>query len=250
LTGTWDSPLDLQNKGGGINYPREYLCFSALLIGCNLVSERYTKGKLDFFVDKYLEVSNSTGEASNCENIWLLSTKETKLRNNFVSPTSSTSSFTKLVPAVTIMAEKEKSSNTSSSSFSIDQANIYDQLGKETIVQLSTTFYNKVYKDQDAWFRGLFKSPIEEAIQDQCEFFIQRLGGPPLYSQRKGHPALRARHARFKITKEAADRWLKYMREALAEVVKDDVTRTRLDEFFTHVAYFLQNINEDGTRLY
>jgi len=146
------------------------------------------------------------------------------------------------------MAEKEKSA--SNSSFRIDQSNIYDQLGKDIIVKLSTTFYTKVYKDQDAWFRGLFKSPIENAIQDQSEFFIQRLGGPPLYSERKGHPALRARHARFKITKEAADRWLKYMREALAEVIKDDVTRTKLDEFFTHVAYFLQNIDADGARMY
>jgi len=61
---------------------------------------------------------------------------------------------------------------------------------------------------------------------------------------------LRARHARFKITKEAADRWLKYMREALAEVIKDDVTRTKLDEVFTDVAYFLQNIDADGARMY
>jgi hypothetical protein len=28
--------------------------------------------------------------------------------------------------------------------------------------------------------------PKEEAIQNQYEFFIQRMGGPPLYSQRKG----------------------------------------------------------------
>lgn len=34
------------------------------------------------------------------------------------------------------------------------------------------------------------------------QFFIQRWGGPPVYSQRKGEPALRARHAPFPITPE------------------------------------------------
>lgn len=29
-------------------------------------------------------------------------------------------------------------------------------------------------------------SKKEEAIQNQYEFFVQRMGGPPLYSQRKG----------------------------------------------------------------
>jgi len=39
------------------------------------------------------------------------------------------------------MAEKEKSA--SNSSFRIDQSNIYDQLGKDIIVKLSTTFLHQ-----------------------------------------------------------------------------------------------------------
>lgn len=62
-----------------------------------------------------------------------------------------------------------------------------DELGgQEIIIKISTAFYTRVYADPDEWFRGMFKSPIENAIKDQYEFFIQRFGGPPLYSQRKG----------------------------------------------------------------
>lgn len=46
---------------------------------------------------------------------------------------------------------------------------------------------NRVYDDDEEWFRSIFaNSKKEEAIQNQYEFFVQRMGGPPLYSQRKG----------------------------------------------------------------
>lgn len=48
--------------------------------------------------------------------------------------------------------------------------------------------YNiRVYDDEEEWFRSIFaNSKKEDAIQNQYEFFVQRMGGPPLYSQRKG----------------------------------------------------------------
>lgn len=74
------------------------------------------------------------------------------------------------------------------SPYRLDHGNSFvEELGgQEVIVKISTAFYTRVYADPDDWFRGMFKSPIENAIKDQYEFFIQRFGGPPLYSQRKG----------------------------------------------------------------
>ncbi|CDY50504.1 BnaC01g44420D [Brassica napus] len=43
------------------------------------------------------------------------------------------------------------------------------------------------------------------------------MGGPPLYSQRKGHPALIGRHHPFPLTHEAAERWLQHMQNAMDE---------------------------------
>jgi truncated hemoglobin YjbI len=65
-----------------------------------------------------------------------------------------------------------------------------------------------------------------------------------------GHPALRARHVRFPITKPAAQRWLEHMRAAVDEVgIKGD-TKEKFLEFVTEVAFFLQNIDEEGNRIY
>lgn len=72
---------------------------------------------------------------------------------------------------------------------------------------------------------------------------MQRFGGPPLYSMRKGHPALRARHRNFEITTLAADRWIHHMRGAVMDVEISDTQRDVLMEFFSDVAYFLRNRN-------
>lgn len=47
--------------------------------------------------------------------------------------------------------------------------------------------HNRVYDDEEEWFRSIFaNSKKEDAIQNQYEFFAQRMGGPPLYNQRRG----------------------------------------------------------------
>lgn len=48
--------------------------------------------------------------------------------------------------------------------------------------------FGRVYDDEEEeWFRSIFaNSKKEEAIQNQYEFFVQRMGGPPLFSQRRG----------------------------------------------------------------
>ena len=89
----------------------------------------------------------------------------------------------------------------------IDEVNIYERLGPDLFRKLSTEFYSRVFNDELQWFRNIFKnSTIEEATQNQMEFFIQRLGGPPLYSERKGHPALIARHMKFNMSLKATER--------------------------------------------
>lgn len=134
--------------------------------------------------------------------------------------------------------------------FSIDDVNLYQALGRDTLVALSTRFYDLVYADREPAFRGLFPKDKAGAIQNQYEFLIQRLGGPELYSDRKGHPALRARHERFAIGRPQVEKWLRYMRQAMDEVGIPADAKGRLDEYFADSASFLQNVGDDGQRLY
>jgi truncated hemoglobin YjbI len=59
--------------------------------------------------------------------------------------------------------------------FMIDQVNLFERLGKDVFVKLSTEFYTRVYSDsKEPWFAEIFKgSTIDDAIQNQYEFFIQ-----------------------------------------------------------------------------
>ena len=134
--------------------------------------------------------------------------------------------------------------------FSLDDVNLYDQLGRDTLVALSTRFYDLVYADTEPDFRGMFPKDKAGAIQNQYEFLIQRLHGPEVYSERKGHPALRARHERFAIGRAQAEKWLAYMRRALDHESIPDEARARLNEYFTESAAFLQNVGDHGERLY
>ncbi|XP_027180777.1 two-on-two hemoglobin-3 isoform X2 [Coffea eugenioides] len=119
--------------------------------------------------------------------------------------------------------------------FAIDGTNLYEKLGLQTFINLSTNFYERVYADEEEWFRSIFsKSKKEDAIQNQYEFFVQRMGGPPLYSQRKGHPALIGRHRPFPVTHRAAERWLNHMQQALDATSDIDLdSKTKMLNFFS-----------------
>eukprot|EP00246_Nothoceros_aenigmaticus_P009114 TRINITY_DN24437_c0_g1_i1.p1 TRINITY_DN24437_c0_g1~~TRINITY_DN24437_c0_g1_i1.p1 ORF type:complete len:160 (+),score=24.36 TRINITY_DN24437_c0_g1_i1:172-651(+) len=136
-----------------------------------------------------------------------------------------------------------RSGVTQEDAFAIDDVDpsLYQKLGHDTFVKLSTNFYDRVYADDDQAFRSIFAgSKKADAIQNQYEFFIQRMGGPPLYSQRKGHPALIGRHGPFAVTEEAAQRWLQHMDAALDSVSEIDAdSKIRMWNFFRHTAYFL-----------
>ncbi|XP_078428080.1 hemoglobin 3 isoform X2 [Wolffia australiana] len=129
----------------------------------------------------------------------------------------------------------------SADAFSIDETNLFHRLGLQTFVDLSTAFYDRVFADEQLWFRSIFgESKKEDAIQNQYEFFVQRMGGPPLYSQRKGHPALIGRHRPYPVTHQAAERWLHHMEQALdATPGIDPDSRIKMMNFFRHTAFFL-----------
>ncbi|KAL6216437.1 hypothetical protein ACLB2K_009660 [Fragaria x ananassa] len=129
----------------------------------------------------------------------------------------------------------------SADAFAIDETNIFQKLGLQAFINLSTDFYTRVYEDEQEWFRSIFaNSKKEDAIQNQYEFFVQRMGGPPLFSQRRGHPALIGRHRPFPVTHEAAERWLHHMQQALESSSDiDEDSKRRMFNFFKHTAYFL-----------
>jgi hemoglobin len=92
--------------------------------------------------------------------------------------------------------------------------------GQETIDKLVNAFYPRVYDDPE--LRPLFKGDMEEIKRKQRMFLPQFLGGPALYSQEFGSPAMRERHLPFEVTPRRAACWLRCMREAFQEIGLDE----------------------------
>jgi hemoglobin len=72
-------------------------------------------------------------------------------------------------------------------------------------------------------------------------FLAQYWGGPQTYSDERGHPRLRMRHAPFLIDPEARDRWLLHMREAVASVEPSPEVAAALQEYFDMAAEAMRN---------
>jgi hemoglobin len=112
--------------------------------------------------------------------------------------------------------------------------------GEETFRRLVSRFYQEVASDPQ--LRAVYPSrdlgPAEEHLR---LFLIQYWGGPGTYSERRGHPRLRMRHARFAIGEAERDAWLRHMRTALDELDLDEALAAPLWEYLVMAAHSLVN---------
>lgn len=120
---------------------------------------------------------------------------------------------------------------------------IYERLGRDTFFALARTFYSRAV-DDPMLGPMLPSGDIEGAIERQALFLIQFFGGPAEYSERRGHPRLRARHLPFPITREARDRWVGHMTAALEDVGIPDEERRAMLDYFERAATFMVNTEQ------
>lgn len=97
-----------------------------------------------------------------------------------------------------------------------DEPTIYERAGGEqAFMDLIDSFYGRVA--DDAVLRPVYPDDLEPGKQALTQFFIQYWGGPTTYSEQRGHPRLRMRHASFRVTPEGARRWAAHMLAAIDE---------------------------------
>lgn len=88
--------------------------------------------------------------------------------------------------------------------------------GHEFFDLLIARFYAGVAGDP--LLRPMYPEADLGAAADRLQMFLEQYwGGPTTYSQERGHPRLRMRHAPFKVDAAAHDAWLRHMRTALDE---------------------------------
>lgn len=117
---------------------------------------------------------------------------------------------------------------------------IYDLIGEEGFQRLIRAFYRQV--PDDSILGPMYPSEdLAGAEQRLRDFLIFRFGGPPRYIEQRGHPRLRMRHFPFAIDRNARNRWVRLMDNALEETALPEPVTEVLREFFHDTATFMIN---------
>ncbi|HKD98787.1 MAG TPA: globin [Micromonosporaceae bacterium] len=122
---------------------------------------------------------------------------------------------------------------------------------------MDVTFYEEVggeptfRKLVDAFYAGVADDPVLRPIYPEADlgpaserlrmFLEQYWGGPKTYSEQRGHPRLRMRHAPFRVGPRERDAWLAHMRAALTGLGLDPEHEATLWDYLERSAYFMVN---------
>ncbi len=119
----------------------------------------------------------------------------------------------------------------------------YDEIGGMPVIeQVVSRFYAGVATDP---VLGPMYPPEDladgSAARRLAMFLAQYWGGPTTYSQERGHPRLRMRHAPFAVDTEAAEHWLTHFRAGLDEVGLTPEQDAKFWGYVTYAAQFMLN---------
>ncbi len=122
---------------------------------------------------------------------------------------------------------------------------LYEAVGGMPFFEaLVDRFYDGVAKDPE--LLRLYPEPedLSEARRKLALFLGQYWGGPATYSQERGHPALRMRHAPFAIGTDERDRWLTHMLAAVDDMGAQADIAQALRGYLEVAADSLRNVDE------
>src|SRR5215211_2204556 len=119
---------------------------------------------------------------------------------------------------------------------------VYEQAGGlEGFRRLVGEFYARV--EVDPVLRPLYPELLEGPKERLALFLAQYFGGPPIYSEKRGHPRLRARHFPFAIGRRERDAWVTAMLAALDAAEIPEPASSEMRQYFQDAATFM--INQD-----
>lgn len=116
--------------------------------------------------------------------------------------------------------------------------------GEPTFRAIVHRFYEQVAEDD--LLRPMYPEADLAPAEDRLRMFlVQYWGGPTTYSEQRGHPRLRMRHAPFPIGPAARDRWLALMRVAVREADLPPIHEATLWDYLERAAHAMLNTFED-----
>lgn len=122
-------------------------------------------------------------------------------------------------------------------------ATLFERVGGISFFErLAEEFYVSVRTDPV--LLALYPEPddLGPARRRLALFLAQYWGGPTTYSDERGHPRLRMRHATFPIDDAMRDRWLAHMNAALDAVAAPAELVAEMRDYFVRAADHLRNV--------
>ena len=114
--------------------------------------------------------------------------------------------------------------------------------GQPAVDRIIDSFYDRMDALIEARvIRTLHPQDLSATRAALKKYLAEWLGGPPVYTQERGHPRLRARHLPFSIGDEERDAWMLCMRGAMEEAVTDQGLREWLLQKLSQVADWMRN---------
>ena len=120
----------------------------------------------------------------------------------------------------------------------------YDAVGgTETFRAIVSRFYELVADDEV--LRPMYPEQDLGPAEDRLRMFLEQYwGGPHTYSEQRGHPRLRMRHAPYHVGPIERDAWLRCMHTAVASIdsaTLDDEHRRELLGYLEMAAQHMVN---------
>ncbi|WP_089226996.1 globin [Actinacidiphila glaucinigra] len=123
----------------------------------------------------------------------------------------------------------------------LEQQTFFEAVGGEpTFRRLVRRFYEGVA--EDPILRPMYPEEDLGPAEDRLRLFLmQYWGGPRTYSENRGHPRLRMRHAPFRVDQAAHDAWLLHMRAAIDELGLEPDLERQLWDYLVYAAASMVN---------
>jgi hemoglobin len=126
---------------------------------------------------------------------------------------------------------------------------LYDAIGGDaTIRKLVARFYVLMDTLPEArHVRAVHQPSLESAEEKLYEYLSGYLGGPPLYTDKYGHPRLRSRHFGAAIGPAERDEWILCFKRAMDETIEHPKLREIIWAPIERLAFHMQNREEDAS---
>jgi len=127
------------------------------------------------------------------------------------------------------------------------RGHFYDEVGGAPVFEaLVRRFYEGVASDPP--LRALYPEEDLGPAERRLRMFLEQyFGGPHTYSDERGHPRLRMRHAPFAVTLDMRDRWMRHMLAAMDALDLPEAHAEVMRDYFMRAAQMMVNTIDESS---